>query len=313
MRRAGLNRRKSTGMLTMNKALLRPLGAVIYRQPLLLLFPLFSALILIGVFMSVIPAEVSPAPPGLETIKELGNTMEKLAAGGLLFIYYLVAYGVVLLSNAGLVASSFPALQGKQCSLRSGFNALYHQGSKIIRWALISATMGIVLRYLGSKSKEISRFLFPSGEGRAWNVLSFFLLPAIVLEQKDIHQALHRSKELLRRTWKQPVLPTYLFGGYGVTLVSLGVLFFFYGLLFDSSLWKEIAIIWIVLAGIFLSTLGTIAKTALYVYSSTGNVPKGFSEAELKRAFLNGNDDQNEGKVCESSFVVRGRGRSKHG
>jgi hypothetical protein len=102
--------------------------------------------------------------------------------------------------NAALVACTAACLDGKNPSILEGFEASMAHLPSIFGWALISATVGLALRIIGDRSCWTGKII-TSILGFAWTLISYFVIPIIVFEDKNPIEALKKSKELIGKTW----------------------------------------------------------------------------------------------------------------
>ena len=96
-----------------------------------------------------------------------------------LFLFYLVSYGVVIFFNAALVTCVSDRLQGKETSVGSGLaNAGRHIGS-VLAWAAVAATVGLVLRIIEDKAGFLGQ-IAAAIVGWVWSLVTFFVIPILV-------------------------------------------------------------------------------------------------------------------------------------
>jgi hypothetical protein len=257
--------------------------SVLRSEPRLLFLPLSSTLlILVLVLFIVFPGKIAALAFNLSSVKVVENEIST----GKVFAFLALAYFIIMFSNAGTVSCSATLLQKKKLKLTKNLGPALQHGGKLFRWALIAAIpLGIVLRYLGTKSKPVSQLLFPHGRGETWDLLTYFAVPAMIIEGQDIHHALHRSRELIRGKWKEAApSPRFLATG-SIALIALGVTILLYGLYVNSFAWKIGGLVYSTFSILFFSNLSMIARTALYLYACKGIVPAGFRREELEQAF----------------------------
>lgn len=257
--------------------------AFLQKEPKLLLFPLSSALLIVLLMVFILfPREiiaVSLDAPSAELVQQEIST-------GKVFLFLVLTYFIIMFSNASTVITSSALLQRQKPHLRVALSQALQDTGKLFRWAIIAAIpLGLVLRYLGTKSRQVSHLLFPHGGGEAWDLLTYFALPVMILEGKDIHQALHESRQLIRTTWKKALrTPPFLNPG-SIMLIGVGLLILLYGLYSTSFPWKMLGLIYTALTILFFSTLAMIVRTALYLYAQERIVSIRFSQEELQEAF----------------------------
>src|SRR6266487_5184828 len=79
------------------------------------------------------------------------------------------------------------------------------------RWALVSATVGLVLRIIENRSEKVGRFV-AGLLGMAWTLVSFLVIPILVVENKGPLVALKESTQLLKKTWGEQLVGNFSFG-----------------------------------------------------------------------------------------------------
>ena len=71
---------------------------------------------------------------------------------------------------------------------------------QIAGWALLSATVGLVLRIIESRSEKVGQLV--SGLlGMAWSIVTYLVVPVLVVEKAGPIEAVKRSTALLKKTW----------------------------------------------------------------------------------------------------------------
>lgn len=206
------------------------------------------------------------------------------------FAYYFVNYFVIVFFNAALVSCALIRFNGGEPTLGDGLSAAGRRLPQILAWALVSATVGIILKAI-ENAHEKAGAIISAILGTAWTVMTYFVVPVLVVERVGPIAAVGRSLSILRKTWGEaligqfgigfivflvalPGLALMIIGGFvaskvvalGVTLVVLGVL-------------------WLVLSGAISAALDGIFVGALYQYAAHGSVPEGFEERTLEKAF----------------------------
>lgn len=257
--------------------------SLLRKEPKLLLFPLSSALLIVLLMVFILfPSEI----PAVSLDASSAELVHREISTGKVFLFLVLTYFIILFSNASTVITSSSLLQHQKPHLHVALRKALQNTGKLFRWAIIAAIpLGLVLRYLGTKSRQVSQLLFPHGGGEAWDLLTYFALPVMILEGKDIHQALHESRQLIRTTWKKASrTPPFLNPG-SIMLIGVGILILFYGLYSASFPWKMLGLIYTALTILFFSTLAMIVRTALYLYAQERVVPIRFRQEELQEAF----------------------------
>lgn len=222
-----------------------------------------------------------------------------------LFLFYFISYFIIIFFNTGLVICASIRLSGGDPTVRDGLIGASNHLGKILGWTAVAATVGFILRVIIDKLNERSQFLgaiLVSLLGMAWTLLTFFVVPVMIFENKGVFAAIKESGSLFKKTWGENVVGQF----------SMGLVFFVLGILgviplvltFLSGSLPAILIVfagvlfyWIILS-IFSSTLNGIFITALYYYARTGRVPAGYEKEHIKGAF----------KKRETGFPFSGMG-----
>jgi hypothetical protein len=247
----------------------------------LLVFPLLSGIVSLIVILTF-------ALPLLLTGSFLNMTgLGPIVFYGLLFVFYAVSYFVVIFFNTALITCVNARLNGKEATIGDGLsNALRHFGP-ILAWALISATVGLILQVLEDKAGFIGQ-IAASLIGGAWGLVTFFVVPILILEDKGVADSVKDSVSLIRKTWGESIV-----GGGSIFLVFLviGIIAAagIFALWFVSqSFLLAIALLIIVVAilAIIASAMQGIFVTALYTYARTGTVPSSFNKDLIANAFV---------------------------
>ncbi len=198
-----------------------------------------------------------------------------------LFVYYLVIFFIVNFFQAGLFIIVQGRFSGQNLNFKDGMNGAANNFNKIFIWSAISATVGMILRIIADKSKLIGKIvagLF----GAAWNILTYFSLPSLVIGNTGIKDSFKESAAMIRKTWGETIIVNF-----GVGLF-FGLIFF--ALLAVSTVIVILAksfivfiavlvlfIIAVITISVISTTLDSVFKLALYNYARTGQIPVGFT------------------------------------
>lgn len=215
------------------------------------------------------------------------------ALGGLVaFIFYLAQYAVILFANSALVSAAVIRLEGGDPTLTDGFNAAVRHLGPILGYALIAATVGVILRGLSRRSKGLGR-LVVSLVGVAWNLTTFLVVPVLVVEGLGPLEAVRRSAELLKRTWGEQIAGNLSINAiFGLAAVALTVLVMapaaylaieLHALFVVAGIGLLVPVV-LVLA-LLSSTMNGIYSAALYRYATTGDAGQFFSPSLVQAAF----------------------------
>lgn len=270
------------GRFSNSVALMKESFRVLRKNKDLVWFPIISAVISIIVLGSLfVPAYF------LTGIKE-GNAQSNYLYYVFLFIFYLVASFIVIFFNTGLVTCAQISLQGGDPSFSDGFNNAVKHIGKIFVWALISASVGMVLRMISERAGIIGRIIIGI-IGLAWQLITFFVIPVMIFEEIGVVESIKESASLFKKTWGENVVTRFSFGLIFVLLGLVGVVPIVLVVFTKSGplivgIVAIVVVYWTVLAVISSSLMG-ILSTALYDYARTGQVPSAYSPELVQNAF----------------------------
>jgi hypothetical protein len=206
------------------------------------------------------------------------------------FLYYFVNYFVVIFFNCALVGCAVMRFNGQEATLGDGLRIAQARLPQIAAWALVSASVGLILKMIENAHERAGEFI-SALLGTAWTIMTYFVVPVLVVEKLGPIDAVKRSCSLLKQTWGEALV-----GNFGLNLI-LFLLFLPVGLLFvlgvmALSAAPPVGIAILVLAALALlawlaigPALQGIFIAALYQYAANKSVPTGFDGQVLAGAF----------------------------
>ena len=250
----------------------------------LMLFPVISAVAL----LLVVAAFALPLI-GFESIDGIGRGGFYSAA----FLFYVVEYFVIFYFNAALVGAVMIRLDGGSPTLGDGLRIANSRIGTILGYAVISATIGVILRTIQERVGFIGR-LIAGLIGAGWAVATFLVVPVIVTSDRGATGAISESTALLKRTWGENVAGQVgLSAAFGLLYVAIVAGAVLLALLLSTmppapALFLLLAVV-VVLAfvGCMLmhATLTGIYSAVLYRYAAGGSDAPGFDRSVLESAF----------------------------
>jgi hypothetical protein len=208
-----------------------------------------------------------------------------------LFLFYIVQYTVVFYANTALVGAAMIRLNGGDPTVKDGFRIANSRFGAIIGYALISATVGMILKAL-QKQKGLVRIV-TSILGMAWNLATYLVVPILAVEGIGPVAAIKQSVSLLRRTWGERVIGNFglgfVFGIANLLVILAAIPIIILAINAQSIVWiaSTVMIFLIILAilGLINSSLNGIYTAAVYQYASTGKSSDFFEDKMVKNAF----------------------------
>lgn len=269
--------------------LVKASAAVLAADKELLVFPLVSgaaSLVVLATF--AIPAFLA----GLLDQAAGGDEGARILSGIVAFLFYVVQYTVVIFFNTALVGAAMIRLRGGDPTVGDGLKVAFSRMGSILGYAVISATVGLILRAIAKRSGMLGRII-TSFLGAAWGIVTYLVIPVLVVEGVGPVEAVKRSAAHLKKTWGEQLAGNVGMGAvFG--LASLGVFGLMVGGLFlagavGSGILAGVVVVGAVLAfvaiGLVSSALGGIYSAALYRYAADGTAGGFFPETLVKGAF----------------------------
>lgn len=251
----------------------------------LIAFPLLTAFV-----MAVVLAVFGVAALGAGTFDRLEaaeadsqaalSGVDYVLGAALMFTMYFVG----IFFNSALVAAALERLRGGNPTVGSGLNKAMSHLPAILGWAVIAATVGLVLQILRDRMDNFIGRLALSLVGGVWAYMTFFVVPLLVSEGIGPIGAIKRSSGLFQATWGRQVAAGF---GFGIVYVLAAIA----AAAITAILFFVHPIIGVAGGAIaFAIALGTVAamegifKAALYEFAM-GESPIGFDRGTLSSAY----------------------------
>jgi hypothetical protein len=198
-----------------------------------------------------------------------------------LFLFYCCNYFVIIFFNAGLIACAQIRMEGGDPTVGDGLRAAWVRLPAIAGWALLAATVGMVLRMIEERSNLVGRIVVGL-LGMAWSLTSFLVVPILVIENEGPVSALQQSAGMLKKTWGEQIIGNFSFGLIFVLLALPGVLLVALGVAAHNVPLIVVAVLYFLGIALAQSALQGIFQAALYLYMRDGEAPDGFETDVLQ-------------------------------
>src|SRR5262249_25650444 len=184
-----------------------------------------------------------------------------------MFTMYVANYFIIVFFNVALVGVANSRLMGGTWTFRDGIELAWARKGTILQWALVAATVGMVLRTLEERMGLIGRIIMRI-IGVAWTLACYFVVPVLAFEDLTPIQAVKRSSKLFRDTWGEKVI-----GGFSLSLVSLVLMLPGIGLWFAAMVLGGIKgliagtilmILYFIMLSVLMSAVQGVFNAALY-------------------------------------------------
>lgn len=254
--------------------------SVILADKELIFYPVLSGVTLILLFsVMIVPFYL---------VELFGSTGLTMLLG---FVFYLCAHIIIHFFNSALVSSALVRLKGGDPTLKTGFRIALRRFVLILKWSLVAATIGILLNFIKQRAGWMGS-LFGGFLEIGWNIISYFVIPVMVVEGIQPMDAITRSKNLIKKTWGEQLTATFGFGMLSFLLAVPAIFIFLILIPFFSTPMFPMLIMFAYLMGVMLvmTTMSGIFQAALYLFAREGKITGYFDESDIRDAFA---PDQN--------------------
>ncbi|MBX3440386.1 MAG: hypothetical protein KF861_23050, partial [Planctomycetaceae bacterium] len=234
----------------------------------LLVFPLLSGIACLLVLASfAVPLWNSPY---VNAVVDDGEAPQDVVAYLILFAFYFVNYFVIVFFNTALVACAMIRFRGGDPTVADGLQAATSRLPQILAWALLSATVGVVLKAIESRSEKAGQ-IAAALLGGAWSIATYFVVPILVVEKADPFTAVKRSFAVLKKAWGESLaanfgigLITFLCMLAAMVPFALGIMAFANDQKTLGAVGLAVGLLGIIVVSLISSALNSIVIGALY-------------------------------------------------
>lgn len=242
----------------------------------------------IGVLLAIVPVLV--VVPGVVFIANDQNW-----AG-----WALIVVGIYLLTlvnsviQAGLTVSAAAELDGGHSSLGNGLSTAFGRIGRLARWAFVSTVVGILIGALrgngnGGIVAVIFRNVLAAAADVMWQLITFFVMPAMMLDDLGMIDAIKKSASTFKQRWGTQLSGGVRIGGLiGLIAILPAILALVGGVVLSSiGAWAVgvplalVGLVVLIVAGLVLSAIRGVFSVVLYRYATQGIVEGGFTEQQL--------------------------------
>ncbi len=218
-----------------------------------------------------------------------------------MFAVYVVSAFSFAIAQAVIVHIVYIRAHGGNATLGGGIARAFSNWLPLLYWAVITSTVGMILRFISERSVFFGRIL-AAIMGAAWTILTFFVVPILVIEKKTPIKAVTASATLFKKTWGETLVSNVTLG-LAFVVAHLVVLGSFIGLLLYGAATKNAwllitaivcVIAWLLIATLINAALQGILRTLLYIYAAEDVVPENFNRELLERMLVRTNPEENQ-------------------
>ena len=126
--------------------LMKASAAVLRADKELMIFPIISS---IGVL--IVTATFAFPMMAADIFDKMGSGNAQYVTYIVLFLFYVVQYTVIIFANSALIGAAMIRLNGGDPTVGDGFRIAFQHIGNILGYALLSATVGLVLRMISER------------------------------------------------------------------------------------------------------------------------------------------------------------------
>jgi uncharacterized protein DUF6159 len=239
----------------------------------LIVFPILSGISLILIIGSFVVASIAGNGWDIANTGELSSAQYY----GLIFLFYVVNYFVVVFFNMALIHCTRAYFKGEEVNVNEGLRFSVSRIGAIFSWAVFAATIGLILRAIQENSGIIGKII-TGIIGIVWSVATFFVVPVIAYENLGPIGAFKRSSQMMKEKWGESLVAGFSFGLIQfIAFLVIGLPLFFLGSSVNVFLGLALAFAAVFIIMAILSAAQTIFISAVY-HNINGDVTKHFDQ-----------------------------------
>lgn len=266
---------------------------VLKKDKELLVLPVLSGIAsLIVVASFVFPAYTS----GLIDRMNAGDQNAEYTGYALMLAAYLILSFVTIYFQAALIYGANERLGGGDPTVGSALRGANSKLGKIFLWALFAATVSLLIQAieqaLRRAGNQLAASILGGILGTAWSLMTYFVIPVVLFEDKGTFASLKRSGSLFKQRWGESLVGEWGIGAFMglLSFASLILLMMLGYLIAPLGFYAFItfivaAVLWMVLLAVIGQALGGIYRTALYRFASKGEVVPYFTPQAIQGAY----------------------------
>jgi hypothetical protein len=271
--------------------------AVLMADKELVFFPLLASIvtfvasvILLGGGIAILAASPQAQQSLAAADSGEGNPVTTLAFFVLLFLYYLVMSSIGTYFMTGLAGAALKRFEGGDPTFGDGMRIANSRFGSIFGFAMINATVGVLLSALRSRENAGGRIAASLG-GAAWSITTFLVVPVIAAKGLSPIDAIKESGSLLRHTWGEQLVGSAGIGFFfGLLMLIAAVLggFLAFSVSGSTAAFVTVVILTIIVVAtlaVVNSSLNGIYRASVYHYADSGEVAPQYEPELIESAF----------------------------
>ena len=257
--------------------------AILRSDKQLMLFPILSAVACVITTAMIVAGGTLAILPSIRAAAAVGERWQPNHSPAFtlaVFAVYVVNYFIMVFFNVALVGVANSRLMGGSWTFRDGLELAWARKGTIFLWALVAATVGMILRTIEERMGLIGRIIMKL-LGVAWALACYFVVPVLAFEDLTPFAAVKRSARLFKETWGERVA-----GGFSIGAVFLVLMFPGIGLWIAATvafgakgmlIGLGFLFLYLITLSVVSSAVQGIFNAALYRYACFKQVPPAFT------------------------------------
>lgn len=206
---------------------------------------------------------------------------------GYVLVFYIIGAFTIACTQAAITHIVYTRIHGGNATLASGFGIAYKHAGSLFVWACVTSTVGLVLRAIAERSQLLVKLLVML-LGAAWSVLTYFVVPAIVIDNRSAFSAIKHSGVTFKRTWGETIVTNISFSlamlvaFFALVVVLIGLIVMLGGNTGALIVCGVVFIFTIIVMVLISTVLDSVLRVLLFVYANEGVVPENFNRELLE-------------------------------
>jgi hypothetical protein len=220
-----------------------------------------------------------------------GNGTSDIDPGAMGYVFLFFGYLIITFIGqffiGALVAGAHERMTGGDPTVSSALRGAGRRFHRLLPWALVTGTVGLVLSAI--EDRGIIGSIVANLLSFAWRVITFLVVPVLVIEDIGALDAVKRSSSLFKKTWGENLAAQFGFGLIGfvamlpVILVTGALVATGNGVLLVTGI--AIGVVGVLAVMAAMGALTAIFQTALYMYAAQDTQPPEFDAGDLSGAY----------------------------
>jgi len=198
----------------------------------------------------------------------------------MVFAWYYLNHFLIVFFNASLIGCAGIRLSGGRPTVAAGFRlALAHAG-RIAAWALVAATVGMILGSFNNRRNWLLR-IAGAALSVGWTMVTYLVVPVLIMEDRTVYDSIYRSEELFRKQWGAELVGSFGFGLLNAILLLPGLFLAMLVWRLDRAGAVIVGLTYALFLAVISSAVTGVFRAALYRFAASGAVPPRFTSDAL--------------------------------